>query len=505
MHKWRRRGQGEGDDGVALVVAIALVGLVSVMMLTLVSFSLREGRSTGRDRQRSSAVSTAEGAVDATLAAVQNVPVAQLPCDTLQPQSSGVGPDTLTIITTVLYYNSSNAPIACSAVKDGSATAAQALITATSTSNSLAGAAAAKRTVSTLVSMKATKAAAANAGLSKAIFGDAAISAANNLDLYGSTSSSTDADVYTNGNFVCNNNQSYRGSIYAQGSISMSNSCQVSGNSYAGTGYSSTNPQVKTTGNVVVANGTASISSGQVGGTVTAPTISAPSGFCTTGKCKYQSSDASTWKQSFPVLNFDEAAWRSAGYSNILTSSTVPALGQCGLTGDYNGPSKWIADNAATLTSDTVIVTPCQIYMQPNKNTISLAKNLAIFADQGVNLTNNLTFTSTDPSQSRNLYFIQPYGAVSHPCTMDGIQLNNQVTIDDSVDTLYYSPCNIRKANKTTVYGQIYAGGTAEIDNQMTMYFSPLPVYGVTSSTSTASNTVATYAVDVLYTREDQS
>ncbi|MBN9327739.1 MAG: hypothetical protein J0I87_12610, partial [Cellulomonas sp.] len=85
-------------------------------------------------------------------------------------------------------------------------------------------------------------------------------------------------------------------------------------------------------------------------------------------------------------------------------------------------------------------------------------------------------------------------------CNGEGITLDNQVTVDNTVNTLLYSPCAIRKANQSQVVGQVYSGSTLTVDNQLNMTYVPLPVWGGLVS----SNVVKSYAVQTMYKHEVQ-
>lgn len=483
------------DAGIALVASMALVAIVGTLMLTMLAYSLRESRQSGRDRQRSSAVSTAEGLVDQTLAQVQSVAPASLPCGVGAPVvSTQAAPDTLTITRTVTYYDATGTAITCANL--ASSVATQALVTATSVSGAIAGQAPARRTVESLIKLNPTFA----YGLDKAIFGSSGVVLANRGEIFGEPGK-TNADIYTNGSFSCDNNQRYHGSVFAQGQITLSNSCVIDVDAWSATGFTGTSPSVTISGDVRVSNGNAeAISQMSIGGRVFAATVSGT--YCSTYPAKCSTGAGVTAAppvQAFPQLPWNtatQAAWAAAPASQGGPYTNVVTINTCTPIGSTNGPGQWIMDNAATLTQPTILRTTCQVVIDRNNNNINLADNLAIFADGGIAFRNSLTIDSTT-SAVRNLYLIQPWGAT---CATDGITLDNRVTITSRVNELIYTPCNVVKANNTDHYGQIYAGGTATVDNALTMYYRPLPVWGQTGTTST----VASYALDILYKRENR-
>jgi hypothetical protein len=55
----------------------------------------------------------------------------------------------------------------------------------------------------------------------------------------------------------------------------------------------------------------------------------------------------------------------------------------------------------------------------------------------------------------------------------------------------------VHKANQSSTYGQIYAGGTAYIDNKTDAHYVPIPVFG-----AVVTKRVLSYTADILYKRE---
>ena len=63
---------------------------------------------------------------------------------------------------------------------------------------------------------------------------------------------------------------------------------------------------------------------------------------------------------------------------------------------------------------------------------------------------------------------------------------------------LVYSPCNISFSNNSDHIGQIYDGSAVAINNQFTMKYQPVPVWGI----DPASLPLLSYKIDVVYKRE---
>lgn len=506
-HVARRRQ----DEGIALVVAIALVALVAMVIATVAAVAIYESGATGRDRSRSQAVAAAELALDTYMAQIDGGPVSTVPCGT-STSTVSVGADTYTITTETTYLKQGgslddpSSHITCAQLAAGTR-AYQAHVRSTAEAPARAGQQDVARTTETLLNLTPVF----TNSMNKAIYGDSGISFANHVSLYGE-GGQPNADLYTNGNVSCQNNQEFQGSVYAQGSVTMANSCRVAVDVHAGTEFRADNPQVSINGRVLVANGNATINAnfhlGQqmlVSGTIYSPSAANKASVCAGGKCFEGATVPAVPQEDFPRMLANTAAineWKAAGYTRVVTYSGTTVCNQHP-EGSYNGKADWVGYqifknfSSGAWDSDTIVISECPQKVMFQGLDLTLPHNLVVFSKAGFVFSNKTIVESSDGTQ-RNLYLIQPYDAVSvHPCTNDGISLDNQVTVRDEVDVLLYSPCNVRKANNTTHYGQIYSGGRAQIDNKLTMYYRPLPVFGLSSS-----NTVASYAVDILYKRE---
>lgn len=503
----RQQAGATKDEGIAMVVAVALIALVGMVIAALVAIAMYESRASGRDRQRSQAVMAAEQQVDTLLSLIQTGDVSTVPCGVLPVVPVSVVSDRLNVQSTVTYYDNSSPtplPIDCASVQAGTVQAYQAIISAKAVSEPLADQAPATRTMEMMLRLEP------NYGndLTKAIFGDGGIDLSNQADIYGEDGQ-PNADVYTNGNVSCTNNQHYYGSIYAQGSVYMANKCVVEVDVHAGTSFTGDNPQVAVNGRVMVAAGNAYLNGKpQIGQQVLASGTITPAatGVCATpNKCFPGAAVPPVPHQDFPIMNADSASiaeWQAEGYTNVVRFGSGGNSCTGSIPNPANGKADWVGYQISlmgpNLSQDTIVVSDCPNKILFQGLDLRLKKNLLIFSDAGFSFSNKTIISSTNSDQ-RHLYLIQPYDAVAtHPCTSEGISLDNQVTVSPTVDMLLYSPCSIRKANNTTHYGQIYAGGMAQIHNKLTMYYRPLPVFGVQ-----ASSTIESYSTEIQFKREN--
>jgi hypothetical protein len=483
------------ERGIALLVAIALMALVGMLLLVMVTVAIRDNNASGRDRQRSSGVMTAEGQVDTLISKIQSASPDVLPCGPLTTPSISVGPDTMALASTVTYYNAAGAVLTCPL--SSTVVAAKASIRSTSTSNRIASQAPAVRTVETLLALTPTY----KNELSKAIYGAVGLTLDNNVTVTGKAAGKTDADIYTSGNLTCKNSQHYWGTIYAQGTVTLQPSCIVEKDVYARMGF------IGDTGNGAVVKGRIESSRGTIDLVKTDVSVSArsklavPTGDACSpvGKCFLDLTLTDPPTSAFPVINWDSAtaaAWAAApGYfTNVVTNNVCDSKLN-------NSVGQWFTDNAATIGPNTVIRTSCRFSIPNNVSVVALAKDVAVVADGGIELTNSVTIQSSS-ADPHNLYFIQPYNspAITNPCDTSGISLSNQVTLLTSISTLLYSPCNIAMDNKGTIFGQVYGNGKVKIGNNLEMTYRQVPVWG-----GGLESVVSSYAVDILYKRENNT
>lgn len=492
---WMRRRE---DDGVALMMAVALTALSGALIVTLISLAAREDRASSNNRGRATAITTAEGAVDATLAAVQGADVATLPCGTTTTNTQSV-PESITITTTVRYLDKDGVTLPCPPSE--TQVAAQIFVKAVASSTPKGGGLPVRREFETLAALKPQF----STDLNKAIFGQAGVTVGNNMDLYGE-GGSPNADVYTNGSFSCTNNEHFRGSIVApQGSVTLANSCVVDVDVLARDGVTISSAQSVVNGNVKVSGGALTLTAGSLVGKAY---VTQSSSWCAANpsKCTVTTPVKIPAVQTFPVLNGDAstiAQYTAAGYT-VKSDFT-----SCDPT-NAGSPGYWLENSASTITTPTLLRTTCRLDVQNNAKTISLNNDVAIFADGGIEIQNSITIQSTVAGTKHQILWVHPYdwqSRVTGPCSAIGsktqtkgygIVLSQLVTMSPDVNELLYSPCDIDKANQSTVYGQIYSGGIANISNKTDAYYRPVSVIGVSST-----KVVLYYEADILYKREN--
>src|SRR4051794_2067836 len=98
------------DEGVALILAV-MTGTFGVALTMIVVTTVIVGsQNSGRDRQRTVAVSAAEAGVDASYAQVQAATAGTLPCSV---SVTSKGSDVTTVSSALKYYDATGTTIPC--------------------------------------------------------------------------------------------------------------------------------------------------------------------------------------------------------------------------------------------------------------------------------------------------------------------------------------------------------------------------------------------------------
>jgi hypothetical protein len=470
------------DEGSALLIAVLTVGVCISLALVGVTVAQGSGRSSGVDRQRLLAVNAAEAGIDSGYTAIQQGGLTP-PCTLSNPNIKS-GPDVASYSTTITYYDSAGATMACPL----SGVPVKALLKSQATTNTLGGGDThGSRTMEALVNINPLN----GTSLVNAIFANGNLSFDNKTTITGNNG--PDADVYTNADYSCANNENFAGSIYSQGTVTMAGSCTTAGNVWGKiVTESSWNGTIA--GFVKAGAGTIKLSNpGSVTGNLYASsTINYTGGSgCTSGKCFPNGSPGSAPYQPFPIIRGDAATlakW-SAGTStipayNVITDNTC---------GTIVNKIQTVYSQAAV---PTLVSTSCLVAL--GNTDFALKNDLAIFTSGGLT-TGNMTISSSPAGTKRNLHFIVPYDAVaSRPCSTPVMDTDKQFDFTTDVELFVYSPCNVSYRNQSNHIGQIYGGSDVTIQNQFNMQFRPVPVLGVDPT----SLPTVSYIPSIIYKRE---
>ncbi|BDO42331.1 hypothetical protein CELD12_18210 [Cellulomonas sp. NTE-D12] len=499
------------DSGIAMVVAVAVVMMVTAVVATVVVLALRETGLSGRERQRAVSIASAEGQVDNLVSQIDHASISSLTngtlCGTIPAFTTRVGPDPLTITSTVTYFRADGTQITnCSDVASGAAQAQTAAVQATSKSTPLQNQPAAVRHFETIINLHL------NVSMKQAIFGNTGVEITNNnTHIYGENGTNN-GDVYSNGYVDCRGE--VYGSIYAQTTVTLENTCDyIAGNIAAVGNVTSTTNGITLLGSITSSHGNIALDRlGQNSnqefdgkawayGTVTG-------NICPNAKCNSNSAPNPPPSIGFPQIT--AAQWTDpvsvpggAGFVQINFSTCVA---------DFNNPQSlgyWLYHNGPTLTQNTLVRMPdsCTVdFTNVNGHVMYLNKDVAIFA-KGTGAANGTAFNFTgSPNFAgtagpiKNLYFIQDYQTPQ--CSKIGININNAVDVrsTNNIRALFYTPNQFYSSSGTSnIQGQIFSACTAEINNQMNLTYSLVPVTGIQNINSMS------YSADIVAKRETSS
>jgi Tfp pilus assembly protein PilX len=465
-----------GDDGIALMMALMVIVVATILAVAALNLATHTLNGSSVDRNRTQSVAAAEAALDNAVFTIQQAG-ANLPC-TIAPGTLPTSPATAKYSVTISYYSTNpptGAPLSCTStpgipgsVLPTTSVAASAEITSKAYVGSASATGRAMDAEITLTPQE---------GLGDAIYGYNLISLSNNATMTRMAGSTApDADLYTNGDFVCSNNETIDGSVYAQGSISASNgsTCSVTG-SYEAVGSVLLDGQM-TVGHDVVAAGpgsgsTINLKNVTVGGSVSAAGTVTSQNTTISGSKTENASSLSVPTQPFPQYTYQSSYFNGwAIHENVTDCSTSPT--------DTNSVY-YMVSHMSSATANTVITTSCAITW--SSTSFNLAKDLVIFSTGGFTTSQQVQVDSTN-STTHNLELIVPYGT-SCSGTNGQINFSNQTALGngntpDDIDSFLYTPCNITLANNQGITGQVYSDGTVTITNKWTMTMQEMPLFG---------------------------
>lgn len=458
-----------GDDqaGVALVAAMMVAVVAMTLSGVALDLAVHTVNGSALQRRQVQSVDAAEAGLNATYAVLQTTQLSSLPCTPISGVLS-TAPAPVSYSVSIAYYAAfppSGPPMTCPL--DANPAAAELTSTATVDPN-LYGA----RRMQALVQMSPWGA------FDSAIYSNCSLSFGGNPTIYGH--SGNDANIYTNGYVNLPDHTTVYGSIYSQanpptgcsggggdggsgvslgqnssilqdvwsvGPVSLSNHASVghdvtsSQNSISMSGNSQIGHDATT---ATTCSGCVSGSGGNVGGQVvqSAPSPPPPS-------------------QPMPQLNYDQAAWLTAGYTiNSYSDCTVAAIALAALASQ-------VTPQLADITGG------CSLNLTGQ---LSLSTNLAIFSDGPITMSHNFSVSSADGAPHQ-IYLIVPYSDASS-CSSDGapnIQASEHVSFGSPtspISAFIYTPCTANFSENVTGTGQVYAG-TVKASEHFTLTYSP--------------------------------
>jgi hypothetical protein len=265
-----RRVRQSGENGAALVIAIAAVAVLAIVTASVTAASISATGFTSSSRALNQSQAAADTAIDNAWLGLSG---GTFYC-TVPPLSG------YSYTATIDYFDKEENALSCTGTSTLSGVPAKAVVTST-------GRAQAKGVAGVSNGDEFTRFATFDIvivdnsyELNKAVFTDGGTTLTNSTDLVG-----TNADFYSNGAVKCQSNSDIKGSVFAQAGITFENSCTISGTVWTATDYVSSS-QVSVGGDVYTMGGAALSNQAFVNGTIVANgniSISGNQQACTTG------------------------------------------------------------------------------------------------------------------------------------------------------------------------------------------------------------------------------
>lgn len=548
--KWMRRRVGDGGDrGSALVAAVAVAIIGVALSMVVLTRAIVVTNDSQRDRVRTAAIHSAEGALDAALFELE----AELRCEgpSFSPIVVGEGSSAVSVTIDYTYTGDSGTIEDC----DGdliSGAPTRVLVTATGTPVSpTAAGLAPKRVIEAMAELVPGE----SSGEQTAIFAADGLVTNNPINLTSSEEGIT-ANVRIEGDgetWQCKSGTTINGNVtVVRGSASFEVAgCRVTGDMWVRNNFTGKQPigggLANIGGDLTARYGTISLTNAnyRFGGDVRAGgntvgyhwnTASWAGTRCSANTTPCQSSifGPDPVVVGIPEIDYTVSTvsdWTSAGYSiksretfqdEWISQANTNAQWQIDSIKNANctvGP--WLFYNGA----------PKQLNLNggPSLKTKSLYNLLAcpklglqdvtvnLYADTAIILknfeTNGPTIFKSGDNQPHTLHIIIPDGGTEGngiaECSDRGsykpgnIILRTGVTISSPITAMYYTPCDLTYTNKSATIGQLYANNISISEANSTFEYVPMTVPGVALGVPTTTTDGIT--VRVLFKHERHS
>ncbi|MFT4123818.1 MAG: hypothetical protein QM635_08300 [Microbacteriaceae bacterium] len=218
----------DGEEGSALIAAVALVFVSALIAVTVASSAAVSSGYATAARAGVQSRAAADAGVDRAYAELED---SSYVCSV-----SGTDPDYTAEIS---YYDSSGSALSCSTTVSGTPSTGVIVSTGSADAPGVGDSTRDSTVVRAEVTFD-TEATADDDVLTSAVFTGGSASITNSISIIESSSGASDADVYADGNYACSSQNTIYGDLIVTGNITAANNCIVHGDMWAG-GYISGN------------------------------------------------------------------------------------------------------------------------------------------------------------------------------------------------------------------------------------------------------------------------
>lgn len=490
-----------------MVTVVLVMMVLTSLSVAAMQIAQHDTSQSSYDRKRDLAIQSAEQRMDEVLSLLPTTSRTNL-CSFINTGPTSVAANWSAVANTrtpirtytaIDLYTASGKKVGCTATTDSPNLAPKQMILNVSAAAGTAGVSTRAMQTKVLLSPRSAK----------ALYGSTAVSVTGNSQITGASSTDYDADVYSDGSVTVDNPRAViAGSVYSQGSISIKAQC-IAGDVAAlnslvdatqtGKDCVSGTP-LPGMGDITSSTSSVNMTGGSATGVCSAGTTVTGGALCAGGSVANNPSAAP------PTIDFPKITYSVTDWCGPDLTSTDP----CGnpLPKDYSikvftggagnanciNAQNWVFGtgagqygSAGTPDHDYLVRIDgsCGRFTNPNNSTVTLKGNLAIFADDGFNFSQQNNWltkagscnTDTDqyPGSRCGLFIIEPY-QIGLNCAGRGISLGNNTDMRQ-INLFAYSQCNIDAANMSyTINGQFLSGATASISNNGGLSYIPLVV-----------------------------
>jgi Tfp pilus assembly protein PilX len=480
----------EDERGVAMVVAIMVLFVVLLLSAVVYAESVHNSGQSANNRKRLQSVDAAEAGLDYFFNCVGHTAPASLSACAVS-QTVAVAPGTSSFTITPTWYRDAN----------GTTQADPATFTDTNLPRSV-------KVVSTgTTNGKITRRMQSFIALPNPLFGsvvgavlvDTSVNFKNSFTLTGdniangdiyvtceSTQASCDASI-TSGNQVIN------GSIFVpKGSLLISAQAHISGSVWANDSVTIDHSQAVVDQNATSSTSSLTVSRGNVTGTGSYCTGSAPSPSNVHGGT-IQLCQAAPPAVPFPHDAYNLSDWQTGcGRSPLADCYAEVPFTDCAAADAYiegTGANTFAGGAGVPAGFSGVIVrilSTCTFTTTNNAN-INLGADLAIVSNGPISLSQQSTWTGV--GANREMHLFVPWGT---SCPTGDISVGNNTNFNSLISLSIYTPCTAHMSNQQAFHGQVI-GGSVDIANNWTMAYQAVKLPGTT---------VSGFNEDIAYIRE---
>jgi len=485
------------ERGVAMIVAIMVLFVVLLLSAAVYAQSVHNSTQSADHRKRLQSVDAAEAGLNYFFNCVGHTQPANLSACAVS-QTVAVAPGTSSFSVSPTWYSDANGTLQVDPATFNNTTLPKSVkVVSTGITNGKI-----IRKMESFIALPNPT----SGSVKGAVLVDLSVTFNNNFTLTGDNISN--GDIYVtceNSQAACNasitsGNQVINGSIYVpKGSLTISAQAHISGSVWANGSVTIDHPQAVVDHDATSSTSSLTVSRGNVTGTGSYCTGSAPSSSNVHGGTIQQCQGAPP-SVDFPKIPYNLSDWQTGcGRSPLANCYAEVPFGTpgssdptaCALADNYiEGTGSGFAGGAgvpAGFSGVIVRILSTCPFTTTNNAQISLGADLAIVSNGPINLSQQSTWTGV--GGNREMHLNVPWGT---SCPTGDITVGNNTNFNSLISLSIYTPCTAHMSNQNAFYGQVI-GGSVDIANNWKMNYQEVTLPGAD---------VSGFNEDIAYIRE---